>query len=271
VIPLLCTVRGCGLPLDRGEVSLRCANGHSYDRARSGYVNLLQPQDRRAAQPGDRKEAIAARRRLIEGGYAGALFEALVAHASSLPPESRVLDAGCGEGSHLGRLADRLPLACAGVDIATGAIDLASRRYPGVLWIVANADRRLPFPDGTFDLIVSITARRNAPEFARVLRPGGRLFIAVPAPDDLAELRSAVQGATDERSRVESVVAELAGFALVSRDEVRERRALDRAGLRDLLDATYRGVRRSEQQRAGSLERLDVTFAWDVMVFGRAS
>ena len=44
---LACSVRGCGRPLEKNDRALVCARGHSYDIARSGYVNLLQPQDRR--------------------------------------------------------------------------------------------------------------------------------------------------------------------------------------------------------------------------------
>jgi 23S rRNA (guanine745-N1)-methyltransferase len=271
VISLLCTVRGCGLPLDEEEGTLRCLRGHSFDRARSGYANLLQPQDRRSARPGDRKEAVLARRRLLEQGYAGAILESLAALVGSLPPGARVLDVGCGEGTHLGRLASRLEIEASGIDISTAAIDLAARRYARVEWVVANADRWLPYPDGFFDVIASITARRNPPEFARVLGAGGRLFIAVPAADDLAELRAAVQGERVERSRAESVMGELSErFELASRETIRERRELDRDALVDLLHATYRGLRRGDRQRVAALERLEVTFGWDVMVFRRA-
>ena len=43
---LLCPVRNCHLPLARDGRRLVCAGGHSFDVARSGYVNLLQPQDK---------------------------------------------------------------------------------------------------------------------------------------------------------------------------------------------------------------------------------
>lgn len=269
MIPLLCTVRDCGLPLERGERALRCANDHTFDRSRSGYVNLLQPQDRRSERPGDRKEAVLARRRLLDEGYAASLLDKLCSLATD-SGVARVLDVGCGEGTHLGRLASRLGIECSGVDISTGAIDLAARRYPDVVWVVANADRWLPYPDQSFDLIVSITARRNPSEFARLLREAGQLFITVPAPDDLAELRVAVQGASADRSRVETVIGELEEhFELASREVIRERRELERDALVDLLQATYRGLRTSEQRRVESLERLEVTFAWDTMIFRR--
>jgi 23S rRNA (guanine745-N1)-methyltransferase len=270
VISLLCTVRGCALPLERVERSLRCGNNHSFDFARSGYVNLLQPQDRRSLRPGDRKEALLARRSLLEQGYAAPLFDYLLSFAAGLGPAASVLDVGCGEGSHLGRLASRLDIECSGVDISADAIELAARRYPNVTWLVANADRWLPYPDASFDLITSITARRNPSEFARVLRQEGRLFIAVPAPDDLAELRLAAQGKSVERSRVETVVEELREhFELASNEVIREQREVADKALVELLHATYRGLRHSDRQRVESLDRMKVTFAWEVMIFRR--
>ncbi|MFN2240015.1 MAG: methyltransferase domain-containing protein [Thermoanaerobaculia bacterium] len=268
MISLLCTVRGCALPLAREERVLRCAHNHAFDLAGSGYANLLQPQDRRSARPGDRKEAVLARRSLAERGYAAPLFDRLLAQATLLPAGSAVLDVGCGEGTHLGRLFALLKIDGSGIDISTTAIDLAARRYPGPTWVVGNADRSLPYPDASFHLITSITARRNPSEFARVLRRGGKVFIAVPAEDDLAELREAVQGASGDRSRVETIAQELhEHFVLESSEVIRDRQELDREGLVALLHATYRGLRHSERQRVEALERMTVTFAWETMVF----
>ena len=45
---LRCTVRGCALPLARAADRWACASAHSFDVSRHGYVNLLQPQDKKA-------------------------------------------------------------------------------------------------------------------------------------------------------------------------------------------------------------------------------
>ena len=65
---LLCPVRDCRLPLARAERRLTCPNTHSFDVARSGYINLLQPQDRRSKRPGDTPAAVQSRRRLHDLG-----------------------------------------------------------------------------------------------------------------------------------------------------------------------------------------------------------
>src|SRR6266581_4620206 len=63
---LLCPVRNCRMALAREKRRVLCPRGHSFDIARSGYINLLQPQDRRAKSPGDSAEVVAARRRFLE-------------------------------------------------------------------------------------------------------------------------------------------------------------------------------------------------------------
>jgi len=74
---LLCPVRDCHMALGRMERQLFCPRGHSFDVARSGYINLLQPQERRSKQPGDSAAAIAARRRLHDRGVTEPLLHAI--------------------------------------------------------------------------------------------------------------------------------------------------------------------------------------------------
>src|SRR5262245_36791661 len=76
---LICTVRQCRLPCVREGRCVVCGNGHSFDVARSGYINLLQPQDRRSRHPGDTALALAARRRLHDRGVTAPLLQEFVA------------------------------------------------------------------------------------------------------------------------------------------------------------------------------------------------
>jgi 23S rRNA (guanine745-N1)-methyltransferase len=136
--------------------------------------------------------------------------------------------------------------------------------------VVANADRRLPLLDGRVHLVLSLNGRRNPDECARVLTADGLLIVAVPAPDDLVELRTRVQGEGVARARAgEVVTAHAAHFSLADRFTVRERHHLDADALRDLLRGTYRGARASLAPRVEELHALDVTLASDVCVFRR--
>jgi|SRR5579883_2548826 len=253
---LLCTVRDCRRPLDRDDGRLVCSRGHSFDIAREGYVNLLQPQDRRSKAPGDSADAVAARRRLHDLGVTKPLLcaiEEMIGASSS----DIVLDAGCGEGFYLGNLARKIGLAGHGVDISTSAIQAAARRYGECEWVVANADRFLPYADRAFSIVLSITSRMSAGEFRRVLRDGGRLLVALPAPADLIELRGV------GRDRVPRTIETFAeGFRLVDRRQVTTVAELDAPALRDVLVSIYRPM---GAERAGAGR---VTFGLDLLLFG---
>jgi 23S rRNA (guanine745-N1)-methyltransferase len=271
--PLVCTVRGCHRRLERRDRALRCENGHTFDVAREGYVNLLQPQDRRSRGPGDSREAIDARAALLAAGIGSTNLDAIVAAAATAPLSGTppvVIDLGSGSGETLARLAAVRQICGVGIDLSTAAATHAARRVPSVTWVVANADRRLPLSDASVSLVLSIHGRRNPEECRRVLGADGLLIVAVPAPDDLAELRGEVQGQPVERERVAAVVAEHApGFEVIEERRVAERHTLGRAALLNLLRGTYRGARASQSARIADLDSLDVTVASDVVVFAR--
>lgn len=255
---LLCPVRDCHLALVREDRRLLCARGHSFDVARSGYINLLQPQERRSKQPGDMAAAVAARRRLHDLGVTRPLLSRLAEFLAASPGDV-VLDAGCGDGFYLGSLAGETGFSAHGVDISVPAIDAAARRYPACEWIVANADRDLPYADRSFSLVLSITGRMNAGEFRRVLRDGGRLLVAIPAPEDLVELRGAGR---DRVARTLEIFRN--GFTLVSQRRITTAAGLDVAAVQDVLLSIYRPM------RTQPIEAMRVTFSLDLLLFRAA-
>jgi 23S rRNA (guanine745-N1)-methyltransferase len=264
---LICTVRACRHPLLPEGRRLTCANGHSFDIARSGYVNLLQPQDRRSKSPGDTAEAVAARRRFLDRGLAEPLTRAIV-DALHLTPSDTLLDAGCGEGHHLAAFRNAYAVEGHGVDISLPAIEAAAKRHRDCTWVVANADRFLPYADGSFTAITSITARLNASEFRRVLRDDGRLLVAVPGADDLIELREAIQGERVARDRSDRTVEMfVAQFTVVEQKTVSHVCHLDPEAMTDVLSSSYRGLRTRERERLATLGPMDVTLARDLLLF----
>ncbi len=255
---LICPVRDCYMALMREERRLLCTHGHSFDVARSGYINLLQPQDRRSKQPGDTAAAVVGRRRLHDRGVTEPLLRA-IAEIMVGSPSDIVLDAGCGDGFYLGTLARQTGFDAHGVDISIPAVDAAARRYPGCEWIVANADRFVPYSDRSFSIVLSITARMNAGEFRRVLRDDGRLLVAIPAPEDLLELRGA------GRDRVARTVETFGhDFTLVDRHRVATAANLDAAAVHDVLFSIYRPM------RLQPAEAMRVTFSLDLLLFRAA-
>ncbi len=252
---LQCPVRDCQLPLQRDDRRRLCPRGHSFDVARSGYINLLQPQERRSKHPGDTATAVAGRRRLHDLGVTEPLLQA-IEQIIAPSPNDAVLDAGCGDGYYLGSLATRTGFDAHGVDISIPAIDAAARRYPHCEWIVANADRLIPYANHSFSVILSITARMNPGEFQRVLRGDGRLLVALPAPDDLIELRGAGR---DRTARTVDTFAP--AFTLVNQIRATTTADLDAAAVHDVLHSIYRPM----QSKPAPAMR--VTFSLDLLLF----
>ena len=89
----------------------------------------------------------------------------------------RILEIGCGTGSGTAILKARFPRAeITGVDLSPEMVRIATAKVEGVTFEPADASR-LPFADGSFDLV----AQNNVPvyfdELARVTAPGGRVLI----------------------------------------------------------------------------------------------
>jgi SAM-dependent methyltransferase len=108
-----------------------------------------------------------------------------VIRSLGLPPGARILDAGCGSGRNMVELAPYGNVT--GVDVSPASVDVAKARDVGEA-MVASLSEPLPFPDASFDLAVSLDVlehidddRSVLRELRRVIRPGGRLLVTVPA------------------------------------------------------------------------------------------
>lgn len=105
---------------------------------------------------------------------------------SGLTAGSTLLDIGCGSGPALAEFRKR---GCSAIGITLGHHDLDACRQQG--FDVRFMDQSfLDFEDGAFDgvwarhcLEHSVIPYLTLLEFHRVLRPGGALYVEVPAPD----------------------------------------------------------------------------------------
>lgn len=107
------------------------------------------------------------------------------AQAATASPATAVLDVACGTGDLTAMLARRGPARIVGADFCPPMLQRAREKFPRlpVEWLEADA-MALPFGTAEFDVVTIAFGLRNLPqpaaalrEFARVLRPGGRLVV----------------------------------------------------------------------------------------------
>lgn len=260
-------------PLHREEGLWRCTHGHSFDIAREGYVNLLPVQHKRSLDPGDGKAMVAARRRFLNSGIYAPIAEALARLALSAGDESLAcLDAGCGEGYYLRRLAAlaaRRPLQLLGLDISKWAVQAAARQDGRPAWVVGS-NAKLPVPDGRLDRILCLFGFPVYGEFARALKPGGLLLQIDAGDDHLRELREVIYPVLKApRSATADVPP---GFVLQDSQRLRyATRLADPAMIADLLVMTphlYKATAEG-RARAAALPALDITVDVRLNVFCR--
>lgn len=126
--------------------------------------------------------------------YEEALVPALMAEwaprlidAASIAPGHHVLDVACGTGVLTRHVADvvRPSGSVVGLDFDAGMLTIARATRPDIQWQEGSAND-LPYADATFDAVVSQfglmffpDAPRAIAEMWRVLKPGGRMAVAV--------------------------------------------------------------------------------------------
>jgi 23S rRNA (guanine745-N1)-methyltransferase len=183
--------------------SLVCLNNHTFDFAKQGYVNMLT----RSTNSHYNKELFNARHQIImESGLYALLHkkisEVITEHLNAINDEIAILDAGCGEGSHLQRILDECnneTVIGAGIDISKEGIRMAASNYKESIWLVGDLANS-PVADQSCRVILNILSPANYKDFRRILVPDGLVIKVVPRSNYLKELREALFDDTDKKS-----------------------------------------------------------------------
>ncbi|WP_201008382.1 putative RNA methyltransferase [Paenibacillus glycanilyticus] len=184
--------------------SLVCSNQHCFDIAKQGYVNLLS----RGISTKYDKKNFEYRRLFSKDGLFdplyGAVSRIIMNHHSSNEPV-RMLDAGCGEGSHLDNIQTEInrikpmDLLAVGIDISKEGIRFAATGNPSSIWCVADI-ANCPFSSQKFKFILNILSPANYTEFQRLLSNHGLVIKVVPDQDYLKELREILYLRSDKQT-----------------------------------------------------------------------
>ena len=185
----------CRADLNLVGRSFHCRLRHTFDLARSGYVNLAV--GRAAKAGGDTADQLQRRRAFLAAGAFDFIADAIVAHTRRQRRRATpvVLDAGCGTGYHLDRVTRGLaaetgrPCAGLGIDLAKVAARMAAGERKALAFAVADVWSDWPVGSAAADLLINVFAPKNFAEMARTLRPDGQLAVAYAGPEHLIELR----------------------------------------------------------------------------------
>jgi 23S rRNA (guanine745-N1)-methyltransferase len=222
----------CQADLAAGEAGLACAKGHSFNQARQGYIDLTAGAVR---HQGDDADMVAARAAFLDAGH----YEFISAALADAAPtgDGLIMDVGAGTGAHLAAvLGARHEAVGLAVDVSRYALRRAARSHPRAAAVRADAWAGLPVRDGSVRLLLDVFAPRHGAEYARVLRPDGRLLVVTPAPDHLAELVSALGLLRVDPAKEERLAAGLAPWLTpTTTTRLYRRLALDHAAVRALV------------------------------------
>lgn len=183
----------CGGPLAAADGSARCQQGHSFDYARSGYLNLTRTTGARP-RSGDTAAMVEARAEFLAAGHYRPIADAVVAAVAAADrPVGALAEIGSGTGCYLdaaARVLREQGLECAvGIDLSKPAAAYAARRHRDLEFVVADAEARIPLRDSAAAVVLSVFSPRPGAELGRVVCPGGELIVAFAGPRHLERLR----------------------------------------------------------------------------------
>lgn len=273
---LACPVCGAGLVARATDAA--CANAHAFDRARSGYLNLLLSNRKQSKEPGDSPDMMRSRRAFLQGGFYDPVAEAAnkaVVEALTGGTRSHVADLGCGEGFFTARVHSALVAAgspactCYGVDISRPGIKMATTYDRGIEWVVASLHRS-PFLPRSLDVVLSMFAPIDAPDIRRVVRDDGALVTVTPGPDHLDALRAIIYTSVKPHPPTPALMAGDTLFEQTASTRVRYPIVVDTPEqIMSLLAMTpyYWNINRTTRARIEALSRLELTVDAYVSVF----
>ncbi|SFF99312.1 putative RNA methyltransferase [Sporolactobacillus nakayamae] len=256
------------------QKSLICAQKHTFDLAKQGYVNLSTKQ----VHTHYGKTLFEARRKIIvDHGFFNPLIHILseqIGKQLNLPTDISILDLGCGEGSHLAKIcqmlihdASRSVTGC-GIDIAKEGIQLASKYYPEQIWLVGDLAQP-PFKERQFNLILNILSPSNYQTFDQMVKPGGYVIKVIPGSGYLKELRSSIyEHDKAQYSNADTRTLFTEHFPDTITQNIHYVAHLNREGIRDLIRMTPLAWNVSEEKRTQWLEKesADITCEFELLI-----
>ena len=247
--------------------SLKCANGHSFDKARAGYCNLLLSSV--GGVHGDNREMLIARRDFLDTGAYLPLADKVSELVNKYLQSGNLLDIGCGEGYYTDIIVKSLSqkaVKISAFDISKEAVKLAARRNKEIELAVASA-YRMPTGDGEFDMAINMFSPLAVEQIYRTLKKDGIFIMVIPGENHLFGLKEATYK-TPYKNEVGDT--ELFGFSLLETERLSYTLTLDSSeSIKSLFMMTPYAYRTSpsDRERVLSLDTLTTEIEFIIFVY----
>ena len=227
----------CKLPLYQLSNSLKCDNGHNFDFAKEGYINLLKLNNKKSILPGDNKDMISSRRLFLDSGHFDKVILEIIKIIEHYKPNhtKNILDLGCGEGYYTSFFQKEFnEIKFYGLDISKYAIKLAAKKHKKPVFFVASS-KDIPLQEKSIDAIIKICAPMFVDEISKILKEEHIIVSVSPGNNHLIEIRNllykSIRNNTEKLNKIVDV-------DLIHTKEVKLDMSLNRKELQNLINMT---------------------------------
>lgn len=251
---VLCPV--CKNILYKEAKTYKCINGHSYDIAKQGYLNINMKS---SESTGDNPTMINARRDFLNKGY----YDFLRQTVDSLIEENdSLIDLACGEGYYTSyfKAKDKI-----GVDLSKQGLKIASKNDPKTLYLL-NSIFHNHLKDECADKVITIFAPIAKEEIVRLLKKDGKFILVRPDEKHLYELKEVLYD-QPYLNEVEDIIVD--NLVLDKQIKINKEFIINKEDINNLFMMTpyYNTTSPKDKEKLNDLNELKITFAFVVDVF----
>lgn len=262
----------CQKKLEINGKNYKCENNHSFDAAKSGYINLLTSDRMNTKNPGDNKLMVNARSKFLDSGYYSHLRDCLSEAVNEVAKNRDVLlDAGCGEGYYTcgifeNAVNNNINIKVAGIDISKFATDKAAKRSKQIEFAVGSVFH-VPMADKSCDILLNVFAPFCHEEYMRLIKKDGYMIMAIPDKMHLWELKREVYENPYKNSPKEENIE---GFEFVKKLSAKKTITLktneDIVNLFAMTPYFY-NTKPEDREKLSSLNELETQTEFEVLIY----
>ena len=249
----------CKNKLSMVEHSLQCTNGHNFDIAKQGYINLNMHNSQNT---GDNSEMINARSNFLNKGYYSFLLDEINKHLSK---DDKLVDLACGEGYYTSKFIceDKV-----GIDLSKQGLKIASKNDKSTTYLL-NSIFHNHLEDNCADKIITIFAPIAKQEIVRLLNDDGSFILVKPDENHLFELKKAIYD-NPYLNEIEDI--RIDGMYLDKEIKISNTETLNNEDLQNLFMMTpyYNTTSKVDKDKLNNIDNLDVTFSFIIDIYKKA-